>query len=148
MGSPDRGLTNPGKVNPEEGAIMQTHTTIGGDTLKKAENRMRSRKRTFLSVARVIAYCHHEKWDGTGYPDGVAGEAIPLSARIVALADAYDGMASKRCYKEAFTHAKTRDIIISEKGRHFASDVVDAFLAREAEFDKIRAQLAGPAPTE
>ena len=86
---------------------------------------------------------HHEWWDGSGYPKGLKGEKIPLSARIVALADVYDALTSKRTYKESFTHEKARDIIISDRGKHFAPDVVDAFLIHEQEFRRIREELLG-----
>jgi response regulator RpfG family c-di-GMP phosphodiesterase len=142
VGIPDSVLLKPGKLTPDEWEIMKTHTTIGGDTLRDAENLVQTQGRSFLSVGRAIAYCHHEKWDGSGYPTGVAEDAIPLSARIVGLADAYDAMTSKRCYKEAFSHEKTREIIVQDSGSHFDPDVAEAFLAEEAEFVDIKERLA------
>ena len=88
-------------------------------------------------MGRDIAYAHHEKWDGTGYPNRLEGEAIPLSARICALGDVYDALTSKRPYKEAFTHEKSKQIILEGRGSHFDVDVVDAFLARENQFTEI-----------
>lgn len=88
----------------------------------------------FLRVAREIAATHHERWDGKGYPLGLAGEAIPLAGRIVALADVYDALTSKRCYKEPYIHSIARSIIIGDAGTHFDPDVVEAFIQKEAEF--------------
>ncbi|MEM8796836.1 MAG: HD domain-containing phosphohydrolase, partial [Pseudomonadota bacterium] len=88
----------------------------------------------FLDIARQIAIAHHEKWDGSGYPYGLKGEAIPLPARIMALADVYDALRSKRPYKAAFSHEKARSIIVEGRGSHFDPDVVDAFLACEPKF--------------
>jgi response regulator RpfG family c-di-GMP phosphodiesterase len=89
---------------------------------------------SFLRFAKEIAGCHHEKWDGSGYPEGLAGEAIPLSARLMALADVYDALISKRVYKEAFTHEMARDIILKGRGTHFDPAVIDAFVALEQDF--------------
>ena len=97
---------------------------------------------TFLNLAKEIAYGHHEKWDGSGYPQGLAGDAIPLSARLMALADVYDALISKRVYKPAFSHEKARDIILEGRGAHFDPQIVDAFLAVEDEVRRIAAQLA------
>jgi response regulator RpfG family c-di-GMP phosphodiesterase len=93
---------------------------------------------SFLALGKEIAYNHHEKWDGSGYPRGLNGEDIPLSARIIALADVYDALTTKRFYKEAYTHEKSRQIIIDLKGTHFDPEVVDVFLALADEFDRIR----------
>ncbi len=97
--------------------------------------------KSFLTLGREIAYHHHEKWDGSGYPHGLCEEAIPLSARIVALADVYDALTSKRFYKEAFLHEEARDIILGLRGAHFDPDVVDAFIVMENRFSRIRADL-------
>lgn len=89
----------------------------------------------------AIARLHHEKWDGSGYPDGLTGDDIPLSARIVALADVYDALRSKRCYKEALSHEKSREIIIQGSGKHFDPLIVEAFLSIEQEFDTIHTEM-------
>jgi len=108
---------------------------LGGDMLADIESQIGGR--SFLLLGKEIAYYHHEKWDGTGYPDGLKGKEIPLSARVVALADVYDALTTERFYKEAFTHEKSREIIINLRGTHFDPDVVDAFLANEKDFIRI-----------
>ena len=138
VGVQDSVLLKPGKLNPEEFNIIKRHTLLGGDALAEIDSNIEGR--SFLTLGKEIAYYHHEKWDGTGYPDGLKGEDIPLSARIVAIADVYDALTTNRCYKEAFTHEKSREIIISLKGSHFDPDVVDAFLANEKNFSRIRAE--------
>lgn len=138
VGIPDSILLKDTSLTAEEWEIMKTHTTIGGDTLRDAEFRLSTTGETFLTFGKLIAYCHHEKWDGSGYPKGLSHEQIPLAARIVALADAYDAMTSKRCYKDAISHEETREEIIRSRGTHFDPDIVDAFLAMEDEFLEIR----------
>jgi putative two-component system response regulator len=96
---------------------------------------------TFLSRAREIAYGHHERWDGSGYPQGLRGEAIPLSARLMAVADVYDALISKRVYKPGYTHAKAVEMICAERGRHFDPVVVDAFVAIQDRFAEISSQI-------
>ena len=135
VGIQDSVLLKPGKLNPEEFNIIKRHTVLGGDALAEIESQTEGR--SFLILGKEIAYYHHEKWDGTGYPDGLKGENIPLSARVVAIADVYDALTTKRFYKEAFTHEKSREIIIGLKGSHFDPDVVDAFLANEKNFSRI-----------
>ncbi len=125
VGVPDSILLKPGKLDRVEWSVMQTHSAIGGDTLREIERRMHFR--SFLRMGRDIAYCHHEKWNGEGYPFGLRGDEIPLSARIVALADVYDALTSKRPYKEPFSHEKARSIIVEGAGVHFDPDVVTAF---------------------
>ena len=137
VGIPDSILLKPGKLTPEEFEIMKRHTIIGRDALQAAKKRLRSGTTPFLDLAQEIAYTHHEKWDGTGYPQGLKGEEIPISGRIMALADVYDALINKRVYKEAFSHEKAKEIIISERGKHFDPDIVDAFLAVEEKFKKI-----------
>lgn len=132
VGIPDQILLKPGKLSPAEFDVMKIHTLIGGETLKAADQEAGGD--SFLSMGRDIAFAHHEKWDGTGYPHGLKGSEIPLAARICALGDVYDALTSKRPYKEAFTHDKSRQIIIEGRGKHFDADVVDAFLAREQQF--------------
>lgn len=129
---PDCILRKPGRFNDTEFAIMKTHAQAGAETLDAALARFPDAK--FLRVAREIAATHHERWDGKGYPLGLAGEAIPLAGRIVALADVYDALTSKRCYKEPYIHSIARSIIIGDAGTHFDPDVVEAFIQKEAEF--------------
>ncbi len=139
---PDRILLKPGKLTPEEWEIMKRHAAYGGDAIARAESELSSRSEqggSFLRYAREIAYGHHEKWDGTGYPLGLAGEAIPVSARLMAVADVYDALISKRVYKEAFSHDQAMAIIVEERGRHFDPDLVDALLAVADEFRAIAA---------
>lgn len=136
VGIPDGILLKPGKLSPEEFEIMKAHTVIGGDTLKAAD--AEAGGDSFLAMGRDIAYYHHEKWDGSGYPFNLRGEQIPLAARIVALGDVYDALTSRRPYKEAFSHDRSKAIILQGRGSHFDPDVVDAFLAREANFIEIR----------
>ena len=139
VGIPDAILLKPGKLSVEEFDIMKTHALIGGDTLKDAG--VEAGENSFLEMGRDIAYYHHEKWDGSGYPHGLLGPDIPLCARIVALGDAYDAMTTKRPYKEPFPHEKTRQIILDAAGQHFDPEVVDAFLKREQKFIKIQKEL-------
>ncbi len=138
VGIQDSVLLKPGKLNSEEFDIIKRHTVLGGDAIAEIESQIEGR--SFLILGKEIAYCHHEKWDGTGYPKGLKGEDIPLSARMVAIADVYDALTTKRFYKEAFSHAKSREIIISLKGSHFDPDVVDAFLANENNFNRVCAE--------
>jgi putative two-component system response regulator len=133
---PDSILQKNGKLDPEEWRIMKQHTTIGADTLQEVFEKHPSNN--FLRLGIEIAENHHEKWDGSGYPHGRVGEDIPLPGRILALADVYDALTSKRCYKEAFSHEKSRQIILDSKGSHFDLDVVDAFLQIEDQFVQIK----------
>ncbi len=135
VGIPDAILLKPGRLTPQEFEIMKKHSAIGGDALKAADKNMDGE--SFLTLAKEIAYHHHERWDGSGYPAGLKGTDIPLSARIVALADVYDALTSKRVYKDAVSHDQARAIIIDSAGSHFAEDVVRAFLKRESDFLKI-----------
>ncbi len=139
VGIPDSILLKPGKLTREEYQIMKTHTIIGGDALKAAENKLPGR--SFLTLGKEIAYHHHEKFDGTGYPFGLSGEAIPLCARIVALADAYDALTSKRVYKDVVSPEESKRRLLTDRGKHFDPDVVDAFLAREPDFLRILHQF-------
>ncbi|GAB4480772.1 MAG: two-component system response regulator [Anaerolineales bacterium] len=125
---PDRILLKPGKLTPEEFEEMKKHTIYGYDALTRAEQTANGAHNSFLRLAREIAYTHHEKWDGSGYPQGLAGDAIPVSGRLMALADIYDALISKRVYKDALPHDLAVEIISSERGRHLDPDVVDAFL--------------------
>lgn len=136
VGIPDKILLKPGKLTPQEFDIMKTHTLIGGDTLRDADEEAETH--SFLAIGRDIAYFHHERWDGSGYPYGLKGTDIPLCARIVALADVYDALSSRRPYKEPFSHEKSKDIILESAGSHFDPDVVQAFLNVEDGFIEIR----------
>ncbi len=128
VGIPDSILLKPGPLTADEFEVMKRHTLIGRDAILAAESKLDSAN-SFLALARDIAVSHHEKWDGSGYPQGLSGEAIPLSARLMAIADVYDALISKRAYKPAFTHEKSMSIIAEGKGRHFDPDATDAFLS-------------------
>jgi len=135
VGVPDNILLKPGKLTDEEFEEMKKHTIYGRDAIQKAAASLG--ENSFLSMASVIAYTHHEKWDGSGYPQNLAGEAIPLSGRIMAVADVYDALISRRVYKEAFLHEKAVEIIMSEKGTHFDPLIVDVFFKEQNEFRRI-----------
>ncbi len=139
VGIPDAILLKPGKHEPEEFEIMKTHAAIGAEALQGAEKKLGTT--SFLGLAREIAETHHEKWDGSGYPAGLAGETIPLSGRLMAVADVYDALISKRVYKPAFPHEKAMAIIREGRGSHFDPDVVDALDTIEAEFQTIAAEF-------
>jgi response regulator RpfG family c-di-GMP phosphodiesterase len=140
VGVPDVILLKPGRLDDHEWEIMKRHTTIGAETLASAI--VGDRPQPFLEMCRDIAWCHHERWDGRGYPRGLAGDAIPLAARIVALADVYDALTSVRPYKDAWSHARALDWGRAGAGAHFDPRVVAAFDARGDEVDAIRARLA------
>ncbi len=135
VGIPDAILLKPGKLTDEEFAIMKQHPVIGAKALEEAEQKMGSN--SFLRLAREISLTHHEKWDGSGYPAGIAGEEIPLSGRLMAVADVYDALISERVYKPAFSHEKARDIILEGRGSHFDPRIVDAFVRCEELFRRI-----------
>lgn len=136
VGIPDHILLKPGKLTDEEFEIMKKHTTYGRDAISAAEKSMDVAD-NFLIFAKEIAYSHQEKWDGSGYPEGLAGEDIPLSARLMAVADVYDALISKRVYKPAFSHEKAISIITEGRGSHFEPTMVDCFLTIADEFDEI-----------
>jgi len=151
VGIKDEILLKEGKLTDKEFEIMKMHTIIGGNVISELERKLHFR--TFFTLGKEIAYHHHQKWNGKGYPnlfkddimlveEGVGkplcGEEIPLSARIVALADVYDALVSKRCYKRAFPHEAASDIIVAEKGEHFDPEIVDAFLETQERFKDIR----------
>lgn len=142
VGIPDSILLKPGSLSPEEWTIMKTHAEIGGSTLDGVIAGLQAPG--FLTMGRDIAWCHHEKWDGSGYPRGLVGTEIPLCARIVALADVYDALTTVRPYKKAWPHADAIDWILSRSGTHFDPDVVAAFAARLDDADRIRSTLADP----
>jgi response regulator RpfG family c-di-GMP phosphodiesterase len=136
VGTPDALLLKPGELNDEEFTIIKRHTIMGGNALKAIESQIEGK--SFLAMGKEIAYNHHEKWDGSGYPRGLKAEAIPLSARIIAVADVYDALTTKRFYKEAYSHEKAKTMVIRLKGKHFDPDIVEAFIAIEAEFNRVR----------
>ena len=133
VGIPDRILLKPDRLSENEFGIMKTHTIIGYETLYSAY--CKNPHAAYLRMSAEIARSHHERWNGSGYPDGLAGTDIPLSARIVALADVYDALISKRIYKLAFNHKTAIETILEDKGKHFDPDVVDAFLEVEQAFN-------------
>lgn len=133
---PDAILLKPGNLTVEEFKIMKTHAAIGAEYLAKAAVHLTNNE--FIRMGQDIAKCHHEKWDGSGYPDGLEKEQIPLSARIMAVADVYDALRSKRVYKEAFSHEKSCQIIKTSSGTHFDPRLVAAFLELEEKFCTIR----------
>jgi len=141
VGIPDSVLLKPGRLSDREFEIMKTHTTIGADTLSAAVQQFPDVG--FLRMARDIALMHHERFDGSGYPAGLSGDEIPLSGRIVALADVYDALTSKRVYKQAYAHEISRSMIFDEKGKHFDPAVVEAFAANEGEFLAVRERFLG-----
>jgi putative two-component system response regulator len=159
IGIPDHILLKPGKLTAEEWAVMQTHCQIGGNAIERAIAATLSRHPPntaeptkpealrFLEVAKDLTLSHHEKWDGSGYPHGLQGEAIPLSARIMALADVFDALTTPRIYKAPWPVEKAVDLIRAQRGRHFDPAVVDAFEAEFAAILHIRQQLAD-APSE
>lgn len=138
VGIPDHILLKPGKLTPDEWAIMKTHSQLGSDAIALAE-REAERPVEFLGMARDIAHYHHEKWDGSGYPEGLAADAIPISARLMALADVFDALTSWRVYKPPIPFDESVAIIREGRAQHFDPDVVDAFLACLDDFAAIAA---------
>ena len=143
IGIPDAILLKPGKLTVEEFEIMKTHTTLGRNAIEEAERRLGMRV-AFLSVSKEIAYSHQEKWDGSGYPEGLKGDAIPVSARLMAVADVYDALISKRVYKPAFPHEQACATIVKGRGTHFDPDMVDAFVAIAQDFLHISQRYPDP----
>jgi putative two-component system response regulator len=133
VGIPDNILLKPGRLTPDEWEIMKTHAELGAVAIEQAE-RDADHPVEFLALAKDIARHHHERWDGNGYPDRLAGDAIPLSARLMALADVFDALINRRVYKAPMSFIEARDIIIAERGRQFDPDIVDAFINRFDEF--------------
>ncbi|WP_420403631.1 HD-GYP domain-containing protein [Nisaea sp.] len=143
VGVPDAVLLKPGRLTPEEFEIMKSHAALGHDALAKAEAVAGGGKeKSFLRVAREIALTHHERWDGSGYPQGLAGGDIPIAGRLMSIADAYDAMISKRVYKAAMPHEDAVGEIRKGRGTQFDPDVVDAFLSIEERFRQIAASHA------
>ena len=140
VGIPDSILLKPGRLTPQEFEIIKQHPRIGGDSIREVERNVPD---SFLVSGREIAYYHHERWDGRGYPYGFKETEIPLSARIVAVADVYDALTSERPYKKAFPHEEARDLIIGDRSLAFDPDVVDAFLQMEDRFLQINEEKRG-----
>jgi putative two-component system response regulator len=140
IGIRDEVLLKPGKLTPSEFEEMKLHTTIGYETLKMAANQLG--ENSFLTYAMEFALHHHEKWDGTGYPDGLKGDEIPISCRLMAIADVYDALISKRIYKPAFSHNKSVSIILEGNGTHFDPALIEIFKEVNGEFRKIAIQFA------
>lgn len=140
VGIEDRILLKPGPLTAEERGRMQTHAAIGGECLRGIERRLGGSN--FLQMAREIAFAHHERWDGTGYPNGLREEAIPLAARIVAIADVYDALSSKRVYKDALPHEVCVETIRSEAGKHFDPELVEVWLTIESKFRDVARRYA------
>ncbi|QWR77638.1 response regulator [Candidatus Magnetomonas plexicatena] len=136
VGIPDSILLKPGKLTEEEFEIMKKHSALGKNAIEKAESKL-GVEVDFLKFAKEIAHYHHEKWDGSGYPEGLSADDIPVCARLMAVADVYDALISKRVYKTGMSHEKAREIITGGKNTQFDPDVVEAFLAIEEEFKTI-----------
>ncbi|QSA96650.1 two-component system response regulator [Methylococcus sp. EFPC2] len=145
VGIPDHILLKPGPLTPAEWEIMKTHAQLGADAIEQAERDIEMNLE-FLTVAKEITRWHHEKWDGSGYPDGLAGNAIPVSARIMALADVFDALISQRVYKPALSPQQAREIVANGRGRHFDPDMVDAFLADFGAYCEIADRHRDPEP--
>lgn len=143
VGIPDAILLKPGRLSPEEFELMKNHTVLGHAALVRAEQYL-GRRLAFLECAKEVALSHQEWWDGSGYPQGLAGEAIPLSARLMAVADVYDALISRRPYKKPWTHADAVAHIQKESGTHFDPDVVAAFTTLAPRFAEIAAQFRDP----
>jgi putative two-component system response regulator len=156
VGVRDNVLLKPGRLTEDEFEEMKKHTIFGEEALRITEQKLGGD--TFLQYAREIAYTHQEKWDGSGYPQGLQGDAIPAPGRLMALADVYDALISKRVYKPPFPHEKAVEIIVEGKGKHFDPDIVDAFIELEdtfrnialtfADFDEERQMLGGAADNQ
>jgi len=142
VGIPDRILLKPGRLEPDEFEIMKTHAALGRDAIASAQSAVEDNSE-FFDIAKQVIYSHHEKWDGSGYPQGLAGDAIPIPARLMALADVYDALLSLRAYKNSMTHAQAAQIILEGRGKHFDPDVVDAFVALMQEFQVIAGHFTG-----
>jgi putative two-component system response regulator len=136
VGIPDAILHKPGKLTPEEWLIMRMHCQYGRDAIQGAMNQLGDED-NFLRYAEEIAYGHHERWDGGGYPQGLSGEAIPVSARLMAVADVYDALISRRVYKAAFPHQTAVDMMVKERGQHFDPEVMDAMLRQIDQFQEV-----------
>ncbi len=139
IGIPDAILLKPDRLTQDEFAVIKQHCELGSNALASAERD--SESLSFLRLGQEITRCHHERWDGTGYPQGLKGEAIPLAARIVSLVDVYDALTSERPYKKAYSHEEACRVILSESGHLFDPVVVAAFLRREQDFELSKGQM-------
>ncbi|MBF0266393.1 MAG: two-component system response regulator [Gammaproteobacteria bacterium] len=137
VGIPDAILLKPGKLDNDEFIIMKKHALLGEEALTLSEKQLGQQGNSYLSFAREIAGSHHEKWDGSGYPRNLKGEEIPLSARLMAVADVYDALISKRVYKPAYSHEKAYEIIINGSGTHFDPIIIDIFKSIHQDFNDI-----------
>ncbi|HEX6572685.1 MAG TPA: HD domain-containing phosphohydrolase [Steroidobacteraceae bacterium] len=154
---PDHILLKPGALTPEEFVAMKRHAECGAEAIAEAIRRVSPDTAStganghdaleFLRIAQEIAACHHEKWDGSGYPRGLAGASIPLSARLMALADVFDALTCRRVYKQAWPHEEILRVVCDDRGRHFDPEVVDAFIAIEPEFREISRRHPDPVET-
>jgi putative two-component system response regulator len=138
---PDRILLKPGRLTAEELAIMTTHTSLGFDAIVRAE-KLLGLQSPVLAFAKELALSHHEKWNGKGYPKGLSETQIPLSARMVALADVYDALISNKIYRQGMSHDAAIGVIFGERGQHFDPDVVDAFMELTVEFEEVAKRFA------
>jgi len=141
IGIPDRILLKPGPLTPDEMTLMRTHPTIGYAAIGRAEQTL-GRVSPLLLVAKELALSHHEKWDGSGYPQGLAATQIPVAARIMAIADVYDALISDKVYKDGVPHDRAVQVIFGERGAHFDPDMVDAFIEIQDTFQRIAQQYA------
>jgi len=142
VATPDFILQKPGKLTPDEFTVMKQHTILGAQTLEAVREQYPNND--FINMGIAIARWHHERWDGSGYPDGLKGASIPLSARIMAVADVYDALRSWRRYKSAYSHAASCDMIKDECGSHFDPQVVEVFMMLQSEFDLIHEEALPP----
>jgi putative two-component system response regulator len=141
VGIPDRILLKPGRLSAEEVAIMRSHTTLGHDAIVRAEKTL-GRTSPLLVLAKELTLSHQEKWNGKGYPQGLSGTQIPLSARIVALADVFDALICSKVYKDGISHDAAVKVIVSERGEHFDPEVVDAFMEVHSQFEAAAKRFA------
>ena len=148
VGVPDHILLKPGKLTEQEWQIMRAHARMGAEAIRRAiEDESDQSVFEFLHVAMKIAHYHHEKWDGSGYPDGLRGEEIPLPARLMALADVFDALVNRRCYKDSIDFGKAAEIILAGKGQHFDPAIVEAFERCQPQFTEIAKRYAEPLPS-
>ena len=141
IGIPDRILLKPGRVTPEEFEIIKTHTTLARDVLDQAAIMLGVTPQS-LALVRELTYCHHERWDGSGYPRGIKGEEIPTPARLLAITDVYDALISDRVYKSGVPHDQAVAVIFQGRGSQFDPDMVDAFIEIQDEFRRIAEEHA------
>ncbi|WP_210546489.1 HD domain-containing phosphohydrolase [Rhodoferax sp. PAMC 29310] len=141
VGIPDKILLKPGRYEEAEYEVMKAHPKLGHDAIVKAQSLVGDQSE-FLQIAKEIVYSHHEKWDGSGYPQGLKGDDIPIPARLMAIADVYDALISKRVYKDGMSHQDATQIILAGRGSHFDPDLVDAFVALGGVFQGIASRFA------